>query len=62
MEARAKSAAATAAAANAFVEHAREALRDEPAANMVLLRGWSSAPDLPSFGGAYALTPAAIAA
>ena len=62
VEARAKSAAATAVAANAFVEHAREALRDEPAANMVLLRGWSSAPDLPSFGGAYALTPAAIAA
>ena len=44
VEPRAKSAAAAAAAANAFVEHAREALRDQEAANMVLLRGWSVAP------------------
>ena len=61
-EARADGAAATTAAANAFVEHARAALHDQEAANMVLLRGWSVAPDLPSFAKSYALTPAAIAA
>ncbi len=62
--ARAKAAAATktAKAANAFVEAAREALKDDAPANAVLLRGWSTAPALPSFGESYCLNPAAIAA
>ena len=54
--------AATAEAANAFVAAAREALGDRDRANSVLLRGFSKLPDLPSFGGAYRLNPAAVAA
>ena len=47
---------------NAFVEQAGEILGGEERANMVLLRGFSSLPHLPSMGEAYALRPAAIAA
>ena len=47
---------------NDFVSRAREILKDEERANMVLLRGFSSLPHLPSMGEAYGLTPAAIAA
>lgn len=51
----------TAAAINAFVEQARERLRDQEQANFVTLRGFSKAPTLPQMGAAYALEPAAIA-
>jgi 2,3-bisphosphoglycerate-independent phosphoglycerate mutase len=52
----------TAAAANALIEGAREVLGDRDRANMVLLRGFSQMPALPSFGQSYRLNPAAIAA
>ena len=52
----------TAAAANALIEGAREALGDRDRANMVLLRGFSQLPELPNFGQMYRLNPAAIAA
>ncbi|MBI4282414.1 MAG: 2,3-bisphosphoglycerate-independent phosphoglycerate mutase [Chloroflexi bacterium] len=57
-----KGAEKTAAAANAFIEGAREVLGDREKANMVLLRGFSQLPALPSFGQTYRLNPAAIAA
>ncbi|MBI4198873.1 MAG: 2,3-bisphosphoglycerate-independent phosphoglycerate mutase [Chloroflexi bacterium] len=49
-------------AANQFVERAREHLRGREKANMVLLRGFSRLPSLPSMGAAYKLNPAAVAA
>ena len=52
----------TAAAANALIEGAREALGDRDRANMALLRGFSQLPELPNFGQMYRLNPAAIAA
>ncbi len=52
----------TAAAANALIEGAREALGDRDRANMALLRGFSQLPELPDFGQMYRLNPAAIAA
>ena len=52
----------TAAAANALIEGAREALGDRDRANMALLRGFSQLPELPNFGHMYRLNPAAIAA
>ena len=52
----------TAKAANAFVAAARETLAGRDRANMVLLRGFSSRPNLPDFGEAYRLRPAAVAA
>ena len=52
----------TAAAANALIEGAREALGDRDRANMALLRGFSQLPELPDFGQRYRLNPAAIAA
>ena len=52
----------TAVAANALIEGARELLADRERANMVMLRGFSQLPDLPSFGKTYQLNPAAIAA
>ena len=45
-----------------FVRLARESIKDEERANMVLLRGFSSLPHLPPMGAAYGLSPAAIAA
>ena len=45
-----------------FVRQAREILKEEERANMVLLRGFSSLPHLPPMGEAYRLSPAAIAA
>ena len=48
--------------ANQFAVQARELLRNQKRANMVLLRGFSQLPSFPSFGGAYKLNPAAIAA
>ena len=61
VQARSKTAERTARLANAFVEKAAEHLKDDSPANMVLLRGWSQLPKLPSMGASYALSPAAIA-
>jgi 2,3-bisphosphoglycerate-independent phosphoglycerate mutase len=47
---------------NEFVRQAREIIKEEDRANMVLLRGFSSLPHLPSMGENYMLDPAAIAA
>ncbi|MBI2935368.1 MAG: 2,3-bisphosphoglycerate-independent phosphoglycerate mutase [Chloroflexi bacterium] len=52
----------TASAVNRFVEQARGILRSRAKANMVLLRGFSQVPVLPSMGDAYLLNPAAVAA
>ena len=52
----------TAAIVKEFVHRAREILKNEERANMVLLRGFSTIPHLPSMGAAYGLSPAAIAA
>jgi len=51
----------TARIANEFVSQARNRLRHLPAANMVLLRGFSRRPDIPSIPEIYKLKPAAIA-
>ncbi len=53
---------ATADAANEFVRQARQKLIREERANMVMLRGFSGMPHLPSMAHAYQLNPAAIAA
>ena len=47
---------------NRFLDQARELLRNELQANMVLLRGFSSIPNIPSMANSYQLNPAAIAA
>lgn len=52
----------TADAVNAFTEAASRTIGGLDRANMVLLRGFSKLPDLPSFGDAYHLSPAAVAA
>ncbi len=57
----APAAEATARAANAFVAEARRRLADQPAANMVLLRGFASHPSLPTFKDLYGLAAGAIA-
>jgi 2,3-bisphosphoglycerate-independent phosphoglycerate mutase len=49
-------------AVNAFVAAASEVLGERDGANMVLLRGFSQLPELPDFGKAYRLDPAAVAA
>ena len=54
--------AAAAAAANAFVRAAVEALSGRETANSVLLRGFSKLPEIPSFAATYSLSPAAVAA
>jgi 2,3-bisphosphoglycerate-independent phosphoglycerate mutase len=51
----------TAGIANEFVSQARSLLQGETPANMVLLRGFSRRPDIPSITEIYKLTPAAIA-
>lgn len=51
----------TAEIANEFVSQARNLLRVEVSANMVLLRGFSRRPDIPSIREIYKLKPAAIA-
>jgi 2,3-bisphosphoglycerate-independent phosphoglycerate mutase len=51
----------TAEIANEFVSQARSLLRGEAPANMVLLRGFSRRPDIPSIPEIYRLKPAAIA-
>lgn len=52
----------TARAVRSFTRQTREILRGRPSANMVLLRGFSSLPDMPEMGMAYRLNPAAISA
>ncbi|NWF77288.1 MAG: 2,3-bisphosphoglycerate-independent phosphoglycerate mutase [Chloroflexi bacterium] len=51
----------TAEIANEFVSQAKNILRSEAPANMVLLRGFSRRPDIPSISEIYKLKPAAIA-
>ncbi|GAI45060.1 unnamed protein product, partial [marine sediment metagenome] len=51
----------TAKIANEFVSQASCRLQHEPAANMVLLRGFSRRPDIPPIPEIYKLKPAAIA-
>jgi len=55
----------TAEIANEFISQARRLLRsarnDIPSANMVLMRGFSHLPDIPSMAEIYKLKPAAIA-
>jgi 2,3-bisphosphoglycerate-independent phosphoglycerate mutase len=46
---------------NEFVSQARSRLQHEPSANMVLLRGFSRRPNIPSIPEIYKLKPAAIA-
>ena len=52
----------TSEAVGAFVTAARDLLSGQPAANMVLARGYSQVPDWPSMADEYRLSPAAIAA
>ena len=52
----------TAASANVFIAEAKELLREQQPANMILLRGFSHIPHLPSMSERYRLAPAAIAA
>jgi 2,3-bisphosphoglycerate-independent phosphoglycerate mutase len=51
----------TAEIANAFVSQASSQLHHESPANMVLLRGFSHQPDIPSLSEIYKLKPAALA-
>jgi len=46
---------------NIFVDEASKILARHHPANMILLRGFSKLPDIPSMGEIYKLTPAAIA-
>jgi 2,3-bisphosphoglycerate-independent phosphoglycerate mutase len=62
IEARSKEAERTAEIANEFVSQARSRLKDQHPANMVLLRGFSRHPDIPTIPEIYKLKPAAIAA
>jgi 2,3-bisphosphoglycerate-independent phosphoglycerate mutase len=52
----------TADIANEFIEKARAILAKQHPANMVLLRGFSRRPDIPTLKDIYKLNPAAIAA
>lgn len=47
---------------NAFMAEAEQILSGRDKANMVLLRGFSQLPKLPTMGNSYGLSPAAIAA
>ena len=53
---------ATSALVNTFIGEARKLIADEPAANMVLLRGFDLLPDLVRFPEVFKLRAAAIAA
>lgn len=61
IEALAPQARRTAEIANEFVSQAGSRLQHEPAANMVLLRGFSRRPAMPTIPEIYKLKPAAIA-
>lgn len=58
--AREKSAARTAAMVNKFLGKANRILTNHHPANMILLRGFSKKPDIPSISEIYKLKPAAI--
>lgn len=58
--AREKSAAKMAATVNKFVDKATRLLANHHPANMILLRGFSQKPDIPSISEIYKLKPAAI--
>ncbi len=58
----AREAVRTAELVNRFVDRAREELAGRSTANMVVLRGFSGLPGLPSMADAYALRPAVVAA
>ena len=51
----------TAQVASAFLQQAREILRDQPRANFHTMRGFAARPDLPSYEAVYGLRAAAIA-
>ncbi len=51
----------TAEIANEFVSQAKDCLRNEPSANMVLMRGFSQRPEIPTIPEIYQLKPCAIA-
>jgi 2,3-bisphosphoglycerate-independent phosphoglycerate mutase len=53
--------ARTAQIATAFIERAREILKDQPKANGVTLRGFAATPHLPTYRDVYGLEAAAIA-
>lgn len=61
IEALSPQAQGTAEIANEFVSQARSLLQGETPANIVLLRGFSRRPDIPSISEIYKLKPAAIA-
>ena len=52
----------TAEIAGELIDRACEVIRDEPAANYMLLRGFSVKPDLPTFDEAYGLRAGCVAA
>ncbi len=52
----------TAGIINAFLEKAASAIADRHPANCLVLRGFSTTPDLPQMQDVYGLTPAAVAA
>ncbi len=54
-------AARTAQIVNAFIDQAKELLKDYPKTNTVLLRGFSKFPSLPTMQELYKLNPAAVA-
>jgi len=56
-----KEAASTARVINALVEKVLKVLHDEPKANSILLRGFSSVPDIPPFSSTFKLKACAIA-
>jgi len=62
VKARDPKAEVTAKAANQFIEQAKTVLSNENKANMVLLRGFSGMPSLPSFSNCLKLKAASIAA
>ncbi|MBM3296891.1 MAG: 2,3-bisphosphoglycerate-independent phosphoglycerate mutase [Candidatus Aminicenantes bacterium] len=47
---------------NAYIKSANDILKDEPAANTILLRGFARFPDIPPLGEIYKLRAAAVAA
>lgn len=51
----------TAKLVNEYIGKAREVLRGESPANMILVRGFAQLPDIPSMGELYKLRPACIA-
>ncbi len=53
--------AMTAGLVNGWVDLVRERIKDEHPANMVTLRGWSKAPNLPNFDEIFKLRAAALA-